>query len=38
MFLVDWFVDKFEEFTQISGEDVISKTEFIEILSDSEVK
>ena len=37
MFLVDWFVDKFEEYTEISGEKIISKSEFIEILTDSEV-
>lgn len=36
MFLVDWFVDKFEEYTEISGEKIISKSEFIEILTDSE--
>ncbi len=35
--LVDWFVDQFYKHTEISGEAVISKKDFNEILSDLEV-
>lgn len=34
--LIDWFVDQFSKYTSISGNSVITKEDFIDILSDNE--